>query len=112
MYMRICTSVKMALRPCDSNDSDVPSDSNSSDMSSETSDNLVFVSKEGKSSVRVYFGYEANAQQATEGKGLLLQVAVSSKFFCIDHIVIKSDNLTIFLTGSKKLIPSKTTIYR
>ena len=78
--MHICTNVKMALRPCDSNDSDVQSDSNSSDMSSETSDNTVFVSKGGKSSVRAYFGYEANAQQVTEGKGLLLQVAVSSKF--------------------------------
>ena len=78
--MGFCTNVKMALTPCDSIDSDVQSGSNSSDMSSETSDNLVFVSKEGKSSVRAYFGYEANAQQVTEGKGLLLQVAVSSKF--------------------------------
>ena len=51
MYMRICTSVKMALRPCDFIDSDVQSNSNSSDMSSETSDNTVFVSKRGKSSV-------------------------------------------------------------
>ena len=49
--MCICTNVKMALRPCDSIDSDVSSNSNSSDMSSETSDNLVFVSKGGKSSV-------------------------------------------------------------
>ena len=70
----------MGLIPCDSNDNGVQSDSNSCDMSSETSDNLVFVSKEEKSSVRAYFGYEANAQQVTEGKGLLLQVAVSSKF--------------------------------
>ena len=51
MYMRICTSVKMALRQCDFIDNGVQSDSNSSDMSSETSDNLVFVSKGGKSSV-------------------------------------------------------------
>ena len=66
--MHICASVKMELRPCDSIDSDVPSDSNSSDMNSETSDNLVFVSKGGKSLVWAYFVYEANAQQATEGK--------------------------------------------
>ena len=45
--MGFCTNVKMALRPCDSIDSDVQSGSNSSDMSSKTSDNLVFVSKEG-----------------------------------------------------------------
>ena len=70
----------MELKPCDSIDIDVPSGSNSSDMSSETSDNIVFVSKGGKSSVWAYFGYEANAQQTTEGKGLLLQVAISSKF--------------------------------
>ena len=38
------------------------------DMSSEISDNIVFVSKEGKSLVRAYFGYETTAQQVTEGK--------------------------------------------
>ena len=58
----------MALRPCDSINIDVPRCSNNSDMNSETSDNIVFVSKEGKSLVWAYFGYEANAQQATEGK--------------------------------------------
>ena len=49
-------------------------------MNKETSDNIVLFSKERKSSVWAYFVYETNAQQATEGKSLLLQVAVSSKF--------------------------------
>ena len=66
----------MALRPCDSIDSDVPSDSNSTsrDMSSETSDNTVFVSKEGKSSVWAYSGYETTAQLATEGKRPIITI--------------------------------------
>ena len=61
----------MASRPCGSIVIDVPGGSNSSEMSdelNETSDTLVSISKEGKSSVWTYFGYEANSSEAKEGK--------------------------------------------
>ena len=67
MQANMNTSVKMSSKPCGSIGSiisDVPGDSNSSGLSNElneTSDTLVSISKEGKSSVWTYFGYEANS---------------------------------------------------
>ena len=51
--------------------SDVPGSSNSSEISNElnkTSDTIVSISKAGKSSVWIYFGYEANSSKEKERK--------------------------------------------
>ena len=69
-------SVKMILRTCGSISSivsDVLGDSSNSGMSNElneSSDTLVSISKGGKSSVWVYFGYEANSSEVKEWKRL------------------------------------------
>ena len=107
--MCISTSVRVALRPCGSIEIDVPSGSNSSDVSSETSDNLDFVSKEGKSSVWAYFGCETNAQQATERENAYYCKLLSVVNLSIDCTVIKSNILTqFFLCKHLDQMPSNT----
>ena len=96
--MRI--SIKMASRPCGSIVSDVPDGSNSSEMNNElneTSDTLVSISKEGKSSVWTYFGYEANSSEAKEGKRPDIVVCR----LCKKSVVAKGGNTSNMLSHLK-----------
>ena len=90
----------MASRPCGSIVSDVPDGSNSSEMSNElneTSDTLVSISKEGKSSVWTYFGYEANSSEAKEGKRPDIVVCR----LCKKSVVAKGGNTSNMLSHLK-----------
>ena len=86
----------MVTSPCGSSVSDVPGGSSSSNDNQST-DNLVSNSKEGKSSVWTYFGYETNSQQATEGKR---PDAVTCRL-CKKSVIAKGGNTSNMLSHLK-----------